>query len=252
MNTILELKDISKTFTKKNTLHKALDDVSFTMKEGECLGIVGESGSGKSTVAKIITCLERPDNGSIYFKGKDITGLTRKERKKLYKNMQLIFQMPVDSFNPRIKLGSSIIEGMLNQGISKSDAKLRMYGFLDLVGIPREYALKYPHEVSGGECQRAAIARAIMTSPDLLICDEVTSALDVTVQKQIIELLDKLKKEQSMSYLFISHDIALVQLFCDRVLVMYQGQIVEEGTVDQVIMNPKKEYTKKLIDAVLL
>ncbi len=252
MSTILEVKGVSKTFVKKDIHSKALNHISFTMEEGECLGIVGESGSGKSTIAKIITYLERPDEGNIYFKGKDITNIKGKERKGLYKNMQMIFQMPVDSFNPRIKLGPSIIEGSLNQGISKSKAKLRMYELLDLVGLPSEYALKYPHEVSGGECQRVAIARAIMTNPDLLICDEVTSALDVTVQKQIIELLHKLKKEQGMSYLFISHDIALVQQFCDRVLVMYQGQIVEGGTVDQVIMNPKEEYTKKLIDAVLL
>lgn len=252
MNRILEVKAISKTFKKKDTLHKALNHVSFTMEEGECLGIVGESGSGKSTIAKIITHLEKPDEGEICFKGKDITNIKGKERKELYKGMQMVFQTPVDSFNPRIRLGSSIIEGMLNQGVSKSIAKLRMYELLDLVGLAREYALKYPHEVSGGECQRAAIARALMTSPDLLICDEVTSALDVTVQKQIIELLDQLKRAQEMSYLFISHDIALVQQFCDRVLVMYQGQIVEEGRVDQVILHPKEEYTKKLIDAVLL
>lgn len=169
----------------------------------------------------------------------------------LYRNVQMVFQTPEDSFDPRRSLGDGIMEGMRNYGMKRKEAGKRMKELLSMVGLEEKYAARYPHEVSGGQCQRAAIARALAVNPRLLICDEATSALDVTVQSQIITLLQKLRKEMGLSVLLICHDLALVQNFCDYVLVMYQGKIVEEGTPDEVIMRPKQDYTKLLIDSVL-
>ena len=163
----------------------------------------------------------------------------------------MVFQTPTESFNPRRTLGDGITESLLNHGEKKKKALEEAGHLLELCGLEREFAKRYPYEVSGGQCQRAAIARAIAISPKLLILDEATSALDVTIQKEILELLEKLKTERNMTYLFICHDIALVQEFCDRVLVMYHGKIVEEGKPDEVIRNPKMDYTRRLIESVL-
>lgn len=162
----------------------------------------------------------------------------------------MIFQNPQDSFDPRCSLGDGIMESMRNWGMSRDQAKERMFELLDMVELEREYASRYPHEVSGGQCQRAAIARALAPDPELIICDEATSALDVTVQAQIVELLRKLQKERGLSLLLICHDLALVQAVCDRVLVMYEGRIIEEGIPDEVIRHPKEAYTKLLVDSV--
>lgn len=250
MNSLLEVKKINKTYKARNREIHAVKDVSFEIFEGECLGLVGESGCGKSTIAKLITKLENIDSGDIIFNGKDITNISGKIMKELYRNMQMIFQSPAESFNPRLKLGESIMEVMINQGISRRSAKVRVNECLEICGLNKEFADRYPHEVSGGECQRASIARAIAIKPKLIICDEATSALDVTVQQQIIELMKKLKREMKMTYLFISHDIALVQEVCDRVIVMNSGEIIEEGYTDEVIMNPQNKYTKRLIDSI--
>ena len=215
------------------------------------MGIVGESGCGKSTTARMITHLTKPDAGSVLLYGQEMVGAGRKQRRELYKNVQMVFQTPQDSFDPRCSLGDGIMEGMINYGMKRKDAKEKMKELLSMVELEETYAARFPHEVSGGQCQRAAIARALAVEPGLLICDEATSALDVTVQSQIIGLLQKLKKEMGLSILLICHDLALVQNFCDYVLVMYQGMIVEEGTPDEVIMHPKEEYTKLLIDSVL-
>ena len=169
----------------------------------------------------------------------------------VYKKMQMVFQTPTESFNPRLKLGDGIAESLINHGMKKKEAMEQAGHLLELCGLEKEFAERYPYEVSGGQCQRAAIARAIAISPKLLILDEATSALDVTIQKEILELLEKLKTERNMTYLFICHDIALVQDFCDRVLVMYHGKIVEEGKPDEVIRNPKMDYTRRLIESVL-
>ena len=215
------------------------------------MGIVGESGCGKSTTARMITHLTKPDTGSVLLYGQEMVGAGRKQRRELYKNVQMVFQTPQDSFDPRCSLGDGIKEGKINYGMKRKDAKEKMKELLSMVELEETYAARFPHEVSGGQCQRAAIARALAVEPGLLICDEATSALDVTVQSQIIGLLQKLKKEMGLSILLICHDLALVQNFCDYVLVMYQGMIVEEGTPDEVIMHPKEEYTKLLIDSVL-
>lgn len=250
MEKILEIKNLKKVFYKNKVPFTAVNDISFEMKKGECLGLVGESGCGKSTTAKLITHLIKPDGGSILINGKEILDVKGKSLKELYQDVQMVFQMPQDSFDPRRSLGDGIMEGMRNRGMKKAEARERMMELLRMVELEPEYAKRYPHEVSGGQCQRAAIARALSVEPKLIICDEATSALDVTVQAQIVELLGRLQREMGLSILLICHDLALVQALCDRVLVMYKGSIVEEGIPDEVIGSPKKAYTKVLIESV--
>lgn len=250
MEKILEIKNLKKTFYKDRKPYVAVDDISFYVEEGSCVGIVGESGCGKSTTAKMITRLTEPDSGSILLNGREIVGGKKSELKELYRNVQMVFQTPQDSFDPRCTLGDGIMESMINHGMKKKDAKIRTKELLSMVELEENFASRYPHEVSGGQCQRAAIARALAVRPRLLICDEATSALDVTVQAQIIGLLKKLRKEMGLSILIICHDLALVQNFCDYVLVMYAGKIVEQGTPDDIIQRPKEEYTKMLVNSV--
>lgn len=229
----------------------AVDDVSFELNRGECLGIVGESGSGKSTIAKMITHLESVTEGQVFLKGKDITHVKGKALREIYQEIQMVFQMPMESFDPRCTLGDGIGESLRNMGLSRSETGSRVEKLLERCGLDREFADRYPHQVSGGQCQRAAIARALAVNPEILICDEATSALDVTVQKQILELLIELKQKEQLSFLLICHDVALVQAFCDKVLVLYHGKTVEYGTPDEIINHPKEDYTKRLIDSVL-
>ncbi len=181
---------------------------------------------------------------------RNVTKAKGKELRNLYQNLQMVFQNPSDFFNPRIKLGSSIGEVLINFGKPRSEIKRTVAQLLEQVGLKSEFASRYPHEVSGGQCQRAAIARAIAIQPDLLICDEATSALDVSVQAQIVDLILKLRHEMNMSYLFISHDLALVQSICDRILVMHRGRIVEEGNTQDVIEHAAHPYTKLLLSSV--
>lgn len=250
MRKILEVKALKKTFYKNKVPFAALNDISFDVGKGECLGLVGESGCGKSTTAKIITHLTAPDTGSVLLDGAETLFLRGRKEREFYTKVQMVFQTPQDSFDPRRTLGDGIMESMRNQGMQKARAKERLYELLDMVELDRELASRHPHEVSGGQCQRAAIARALAPGPELMLCDEATSALDVTVQAQIAELLKKLQKERGLSLLLICHDLALVQKLCDRVLVMYRGSIVEQGVPDEVIMHPKEAYTKMLVDAV--
>lgn len=250
MDTVLEVKNLKKSFRNGTFVVKAVDGISFILKKGEILGIVGESGCGKSTVAKMITRLTECDEGEIILNSKNITALKGNKLIDVYKEIQMVFQTPTESFNPRKTLGSSIIESLINYGMKRKDAWARGEDLLTLCGLNPTYMKRYPHQVSGGECQRAAIARAIAINPSVLICDEATSALDVTIQGQIIELLKTLRKEFEMSYLFICHDLALVQQFCDHVIVLNNGKIVEQGTPDEVIKNPKMEYTKILVNSV--
>lgn len=234
---ILTVEHLSKSFQNGKNRFYAVKDVSFTMNKGECLGLIGESGSGKSTVAKLISGLVKPSSGTITFNGR---------------NMQMVFQDPQMSLSPRMTILDSLCEGVrYRTKLTGKERKKRAYEVLEQVGFKKEYAKKYSYELSGGECQRAAIGRAIMIKPELLICDEITSALDVSVQAQIIRLLKGLADELEMSCLFISHDLALVSGLCDRVAVMYQGEIVESGQTADVIMHPKEEYTKQLLSSVL-
>jgi len=251
MDNILEVKKLNCVFNKgKSTEVIALKDVSFQLGRGECLGIIGESGSGKSTSARIITRLTKKTSGEVYIDGQSMEDI---KPKALYKTIQMVFQTPVESFNPRLRVGTSVGESLRNAGISKADANARVETLLEECGLPKDYAKRYPHELSGGECQRAAIARALANEPKILICDEATSSLDVTVQKEIIALLNDIRRKagKDISIMFISHDIALVQSFCDKVVVMNKGEVVESGDANDIITNPKEEYTKKLIASVL-
>ena len=254
MEPIVSVKHLTKVFTRKGQPDCiAVNHISFDLMPGECLGIIGESGSGKTTVVNLITRLLDVTEGSILLDGEEITNISGKALRKIYAKMQMVLQSPTESFDPRRRLGDSIGESLRNSGWSRTDTEAEVGRLLKECGLPAEYADRYPHQVSGGECQRAAIARALAVRPKLLICDEVTSALDVTIQKEILELLNGLRWEKGLdlSILFICHDIALVQQFCDRVLVMYQGDIVEEGKPDAVIRNPQNEYTKRLINSIL-
>ena len=248
---ILKADHLKKIFASGKKSTTAVDDVSFELARGECLGIVGESGSGKSTIARMLTHLEGVTEGQIFLKGKDITHIRGRALREIYQDMQMVFQMPMESFDPRCTLGDGIGESLRNMGITRAETRKRVENLLERCGLDKEYADRYPHQVSGGQCQRAAIARALAVSPEILICDEATSALDVTVQKQILDLLTELKQKENLSFLLICHDLALVQEFCDRVLVLYRGKTVECGTPDEIINHPKMEYTKKLIDSVL-
>ena len=249
MTPILSVQDLKKIFSRDGQGDfLAVDGVSFDIAVGECVGLIGESGSGKSTVANMIVRLLDTTGGRIFLDGEEITAA---EVQKIFRSVQMIFQSPQESFDPRRTLGDGIGESLLNVGNSRDKVREEVSRLLKAVGLPPEFADRYPHEVSGGQCQRAAIARAVAIEPKLLICDEATSALDVTVQAEIVALLSGLIREQGMACLFICHDIALAQDFCDRLLVMYRGRIVEQGPPDEVIQSPKREYTKKLIDSVL-
>lgn len=249
--TVLEAEHLKKVFISGKKTFTAVDDVSFTLQRGQCLGIVGESGSGKSTIARMITHLTELTDGRVRLLGKDITDVKGKELRKTYRDIQMVFQMPAESFDPRCTLGDGIGESLRNTGMSRGETRRKVKELLMRCGLTPEFADRYPHQVSGGQCQRAAIARALAVNPAVLVCDEATSALDVTVQKQILELLSELREKEKLSLLLICHDLALVQAFCDEVLVLYHGRVVERGIPDEIINYPKEEYTQKLIDSVL-
>lgn len=254
MEPILRVQNLTKTFTRSGQSNlTAVNGISFDLLPGERLGIIGESGSGKTTAVNLITRLLDATEGRIFLDGEDITLKTGKSLRMIYRKMQMVFQTPTDSFDPRRTLGDGIGESLRNCGMTRHDADAQAARLLERCGLPAAFAGRYPHEVSGGQCQRAAIARALAVKPKVLICDEATSALDVTVQKEILELLNELRCEQgtALSILFICHDISLVQQFCDRVLVMYHGDIVEQGTPIDVICHPQNDYTQRLIDSVL-
>ncbi len=252
MGPILRVDNLTKVFTRKGQPDfTAVDHISFEVEPGQCLGIIGESGSGKSTVANLITRLIDPTEGQIVLDGEDITRLKGRQLQTAYRKMQMVFQTPTESFDPRHTLGDGVGESLRNFGLDQSEVNREVAELLKQCGLPPEFAKRYPHQVSGGQCQRAAIARAIAIQPKLLICDEATSALDVTIQTEILALLSDLRRELNLSILFICHDIALVQQFCDWVLVMYKGSIVEEGVPDEVIRNPQNDYTKRLIESIL-
>lgn len=249
---VLEVRNITKTFRERGGKRfHAVDHMSLVVNEGECVGIVGESGCGKSTLARMITHLLPPDDGEVYFGGREMTKAKGRQLRSLYRGMNMIFQEPRSSFDPRLTLGSSIRSALKPVVKDRKEQDAQIERLLHVVGLEKRFANAYPGQVSGGECQRAAIARAIAQKPRLLICDEATSALDVSVQAQVMELLVKIRKEENIACLFISHDLALVSSFCDRVYVLYGGKVVEEGKTKQIIECPKEEYTKRLLSSVL-
>ena len=254
MEPVLKVSDLTKVFTGRGHADlTAVNHISFELHSGECLGLIGESGSGKTTVVNMITRLLDASGGSILLDGRDITRVRGKELRMAYRKMQMVFQTPADSFDPRRTLGDGIGESLRNLGLSREETKKEVARLLTECGLTPDFAGRYPHEVSGGQCQRAAIARALAVKPRLLICDEATSSLDVTIQKEIVALLNELRSQRGgeLSILFICHDIALVQQFCDRVLVMYRGRIVEQGIPDAIIRDPGDAYTRRLIDSIL-
>ncbi len=239
-------------FLKAKNSIAAVDDVSFKVFEGETLGLVGESGCGKSTLGKTILQLDKATAGSIKYRGKELTSLNAAELRKLRKEIQLIFQDPFSSLNPRIIIGEALIEPMKvhNIGTNKKARKKRAIELLNRVGLDDSFYFRYPHELSGGQRQRVGIARTIVMEPKLVICDESVSALDISVQAQVLNLLNELKNDFGFTYIFISHDLAVVKYMADQLMVMNAGKIEEIGDADEIYANPTKVYTKSLIDAI--
>lgn len=256
---ILETKDLKKHFpirggffgTVKNYA-KAVDGVSLQVRKGRTLGLVGESGCGKTTLGRSILRLIEPTSGEIFFKGKDITHIPNEEMRLLRRNMQIIFQDPYASLNPRLTVGSAIMEPMEIHGIGTSTSERRDMAatLLEQCGLPGKFLHRYPHEFSGGQRQRVCIARALAVKPEFIVCDESVSALDVSVQAQILNLLRDLQDQLNLTYIFISHDLAVVKFIADEVAVMYDGVIVEKASADEIYRNPREEYTRKLLSAI--
>ena len=255
---LLEVQNVEKIYLSKIGLFgkkiefKAVDDVSFKLYEGETLGLVGESGCGKSTLGNAITLLDKPTNGTILYKGRDITNLSKDEETRIRKEIQIIFQDPYSSLNPRLTVGQAIMEPMRVYQLygNSEERKAKALEILDKVGLDETAFNRYPHEFSGGQRQRIGIARTIALQPKLIICDESVSALDISVQAQVLNLLNDLKKSFGFSYIFISHDLAVVKYMSDQLVVMNQGKIEEIGNADAIYKHPQKLYTQKLIDAI--
>ena len=254
---LLEIVDLKKYFNTsvgftRKPLIKAVDTISFKLYEGETLGLVGESGCGKTTLGRSIMQLEKVTSGKIFYKGKDITHLSKTALRNLRKEIQIIFQDPFSSLNPRISIGNAILEPMNVHGVLSNYKERKVYviELLKKVGLEEDHFNKYPHEFSGGQRQRIGIARAIALKPKIIICDESVSALDVSVQAQVLNLLNELKSTFNFSYIFISHDLSVVKYMSDQLVVMNKGKIEEIDDADTIYKTPKSEYTKNLIDAI--
>ncbi|WP_081866145.1 ABC transporter ATP-binding protein [Blastococcus sp. URHD0036] len=260
--TLLEIRGLQKYFPltqgvvlQRTVGHvRAVDGVDLTLHRGETVGLVGESGCGKSTVSKLLVALEKPTGGSIVYKGKDVTGLSGRALKAYRREVQIIFQDPYASLNPRMTVGDIVAEGWsVHADVAPRKGRLkRTQELLDRVGLNPDYVNRYPHQFSGGQRQRIGIARALALQPEVIVCDEPVSALDVSVQAQVMNLLEDLQDELGLSYLFIAHDLSVVRHISDRVAVMYLGSIVEEGTDAQVYTQPSHPYTQALLSSVPL
>jgi oligopeptide transport system ATP-binding protein len=256
---LLEVTDLVKHFPVKRGIVvrrevdqvRAVDGISFSIPQGQTLGLVGESGSGKSTACRAVLGLVAPTAGSIRFEGEEIAGLSRRRMRPLRREMQMIFQDPYASLNPRKRVGQIVGDPLRRQGIASGAALRRRVGeLLERVGLTPTQYNRFPHEFSGGQRQRIGIARALALEPKLVVADEPVSALDVSIQAQIVNLLDDLQDELGLTYLFVAHDIGVVRHIADRIAVMHDGKIVEEGTADQVCEQPQHAYTKQLLEAV--
>jgi oligopeptide/dipeptide ABC transporter ATP-binding protein len=257
-NTIVELENVTKHFPVKQGVFArgkarvhAVEDVTLTVHKGETLGIVGESGCGKSTTARLMLRLLDPTSGTIRFDGRDISRLSQRKLRPLRREMQMIFQDPYASLNPRKTVEQIIGQPFaIHGGVSSREAKLRVRELLEVVGLSKEHSSRYPHEFSGGQRQRIGIARALALNPKLIVCDEPVSALDVSVQAQILNLLRSLQSEFSLTYVFISHDLSVMRQICTRIAVMYLGRVVELADAERVFERPRHPYTAVLISAV--
>lgn len=261
---ILKVSNLSKTYNLKRKslfgkreLQNSVDDVSFNIKRGSIVGLVGESGCGKSTLSKCILNLIDASDGKVEFENKTIydkskkINISKKEMTELRKDMQIIFQDPYSSLDPKMSIGKTIIEGIKkHKNIQNQDAYDIAKESLELCGLDKSYMDRYPHEFSGGQRQRIAIARVLALNPKFIICDEPTSALDVSIQSQILNLMIDLKEKLNLTYLFISHNLNVVRCFCDEIIVMNEGKVVEMGDSKSMYSNPKNEYTKKLIESI--
>lgn len=243
---------IKNWFFERKQFVQAVDDVSFSLNKGETMGIVGESGCGKSTLARSLLRLIEPTEGKIEYKGQAILNMNNKELRSIRKDMQIVFQDPYNSLHPRMKIGDIIAEPLIISKMmpDKPQRNGRVIELIKMVGLDESYFNRYPHELSGGQRQRVVIARALSTNPDLVICDEPVSALDVSVRAQILNLLEELQEQLNLTYIFISHDLSVVEHICDRVCIMYLGQMIETGMTDDIFDNPIHPYTQALLSAI--
>lgn len=256
MGKMIELNHVQKYFEnsegffrKQTEKVKAVDDITFSIQEGEIVGLVGESGSGKTTLARVILSLTRMTGGNIVIDGIDLAKATKKETEKLHREIAVVFQDPASNLNPRETVGSSIMRPMILHGVPKAEAQKKAKDVLKMVKMDLRYLDSYPHQLSGGQLQRIAIARALALSPKIMILDEPTSALDVSVQAQILNLLLDLQEEMSLTYLIITHDLNVIKYISDRIAVMYLGKLVEFGPTEDIAEHPAHPYTKGLMDA---
>ncbi len=255
---ILTASHLKKSFSQRSgkfgfgsTEVKVLDDVSISLREGTTLAVVGESGSGKSTLARCLLQLQPLDSGEVLFRGRDLAALPRSELRHERRHLQMIFQDPFASLNPRMKVGEIVGEGLLIHGLGNAaEQRNKVIKMLERVGLSEADMQKYPHEFSGGQRQRIGIARALVLEPKVVVCDEPVSALDVSIQAQILLLLKELQQEMALSYLFISHDLRVVRHMADEVVVMHQGKLVEEGKVSDIYAAPTQEYTRNLLNSI--
>ncbi len=256
MDKLLEVKDLKKYFKTQRGMVHAVDGVSFTIERGKTLGVVGESGCGKSTLGRCILRIIEPTEGQVIFEGKDICVLNNREMKRLRKDMQIIFQDPYSSINPRKTVLELIAEPIkfnkLIKGGTNVDIENRVLELMQTVGIDERLINAYPHELDGGRRQRIGIARALSLNPKFIVCDEPVSALDVSIQAQVLNLLRKLQREMELTYLFITHDLSVINYFADDTMVMYLGQVVEKAPAEELFANPMHPYTKALLSAILV
>lgn len=249
---VIETKHLTKYFkTQKGTLH-AVEDVNITINQGETIGVVGESGCGKTTLGRVITRLEEATKGEVYLEGREILKLRGKEKKKIYHDIQMVFQDPYSSLNPRLSVGDIIADPLLTMGkkMSKKERGEQVREIMEKVGLPSRYYNQYPHELDGGRRQRVGLARALALNPKFIVCDEPVSALDVSIQAQVLNLLQDLQAKSGVTYMFVTHDLSVVKHISDYICVMYLGQLVETTTSRELFAHPVHPYTKALLSAI--